>query len=181
MKKIFLFGCLLLLMACQPSSFQKVEVDGLYSIEVPDFTKEVNHLNPDASLQYANSTNDFLVMVIADSKEEFQNTLEINEMQSEFPNNLDGITLYLQQLHYNIEAAGGKILHMSKIEKLKINELNAREYSIEAEIEGEKLYYLYTIVEGDLHYYQIMAWTYLDFKEKYRNTFTQMNHSFKEL
>ena len=181
MKPIFYILCILWFSSCGESTYRSIEKNHLFSIEVPKFLKEVENLNPDATLQLSNEANDFLVMVIVDSKEDFIQTLEQNELQNEFPNTLDGITLFLQQLHHSIENAGGKILRFSEIKKETINSLDAREYSIEAEIDGEKLYYAYTIIEGDSNYYQIMSWTYLNMKDKYLDDFQKINHSFKEL
>lgn len=181
MKSLFYISCFLFLAACTPSHMTTYTKDGLFSIEAPDFLKEVDHLNPDASLQLANNSNDFLTMVIVDSKEQFMNLLEQQELQNDFPNNLDGITLFLQNLHHNIEASGGKINHRSEIKKIMVHGKDAREYTMEVTIEGENLYYLYTIIEGDAQYYQIMSWTYTSLKDSYQKDFEHINHSLKEL
>jgi len=179
MRYIVLFLGLCFFTACQKKGMNTVKVNGQYELQVPSFAEEVVHLSPNASLQYANPNNDFCLMVIDDSKEDFQEILYGANLQDEFPNTIDGITSYLQVAQKSM-VGGGKIDY-SAVKSLQINGQDARQYSIQATIEGEDLYYLYTIVDGDMYYYQILNWTYSDKKDQYQELFEQISQSFKEL
>ncbi len=180
MRYIGLFLLVCFFTACKKHDMNTVKVNGQYEIQVPQFTKEVAHLSPVASLQYANSDNDFCLMVIDDSKEDFQQILYSANLQDEFPNTIDGITSYLQVAQEAVVGKNGKIQY-SETTSLEINGQNARQYTIEATIDGEDLHYLYTIVDGDTHYYQILSWTYGTKKDDYQDMFIKISQSFKEL
>ncbi len=180
MKYISIFFLTIFLCACNNDALNTVNIEDKYEIEVPEFTKEVAHLSPDASLQYANATNDLCLMVIDDSKEDFQEKLFSVGLQDEFPNTIDGITDYLQVAQKAMIGDNGQIDY-SPVQTVSINGLDARQYTIEATIEGEELYYLYTIVDGETHYYQILSWTYLNQKNQYQDLFLEVSQSFKEL
>lgn len=157
-----------------------VKVNNQYEIQVPEFAEEVVHLSADASLQYANPNNDFCLMVIDDSKDAFEQILYGANLQNDFPNTIDGITSYLQVAQKQLVGTNGQIDY-SPVTSLQINGQDARQYTIEATIEGEELYYLYTIIDGDMHYYQILNWTYSTKKDQYQDLFNQISQSFKEL
>lgn len=180
MRYIGLFALIILLSGCKKEALNEVEVNNQYKIMVPAFTKEVAHLSPAASLQYADANNEFCLMVIDDSKEDFQDILYAGNLQDEFPNTIDGLTTYLQRVQEEVVGDAGEV-HYSDITSLQINGFDARQYTIHAVIDGQELYYLYTIVDGDAYYYQILSWTMAHKKGEYQELFTKISQSFKEL
>ncbi|HRW22364.1 MAG TPA: hypothetical protein P5509_10350, partial [Bacteroidales bacterium] len=63
------------------NSFNTIQINNLYSIDVPDFLVKTNSLNDEASLQYENTAKEYYVIVIDEAKHDFLEALnnELNE------------------------------------------------------------------------------------------------------
>ena len=175
---IALISFILLAVSCNLSKDTKeVKSNNKYSLEIPSSLVENKSLNKAASLSYNNLLEELYIIVLDESKEEMNQVMLVNGLNETYGNGLIG---YAELLSQNLmkSVKNGKI---SKLNKTKINSLNAYTTEIEGNINGIKIYYLFAFIEGKDSYYQIMSWTLLNKKQENREKIKNMIFSFKEL
>ncbi len=175
MKKCFLIiSMVLFFVSCEQKEeeVQTVKINEQYSVELPAFLSEGDSLNADASLQYQNVFKEFYVVVIDEPK------VDLDSLFADTGNNLEN---YAKLLKTNFQNGLTKI-KISPTTTTQINGLKAQTLTIEGVLEGtHNIYYEAAVVESKTHYYQVLAWTLANQKEKYSKQMKNIIASFKEL
>ena len=161
------------------TNYEVKEINGLYSMKIPDFMTSSSSLNDDASLQYNNLYKEKYIIVIDENKQEFVDAFKEIEEYDESMSIVDNYASV--QLQYMAEA--GTIIKESELKNLKINGMQARMRAIDANIAGvaEPISYWLGYVEGKENMYTIMAWTLESRKDSYEAEANEMIKSIREL
>jgi len=155
--------------------FKTITVQNLYKLSVPKYMKEMNNLNDEASLQYANIYKEAYAIVIHESKQEF---IDSFKEYGEYDNELSMIDNYTNA-QINFFKEGADIKSVEKSDGIEmVNGANARRVIMKGNAEGIDVGYVLGFVEGEENIYMIMNWTLLDRFSKYENTFEMINASF---
>jgi len=158
-------------------SYKQVDVNGLYSLSIPDYMKEMNNLNEEATLQYANIYKEAYTIVIHENKEEFVSYFkELNEY--------DDSKAMIENYGITQKKFFEESMQIDNVEDyglVKIKNYPARQIKIKGSIDDQKIGYVITFIEGDENIFMIMNWTLLDRLNKYENTFETISNSFKLL
>ena len=64
---------------------------------------------------------------------------------------------------------------------IRINNMPAKQFELEANIDTYEIYYLYTVIKSKKNFYQIIAWTLSKYKVKYKKIMEKMSNSLIEL
>ena len=137
-----------------------------------------NSLNEDASLVYMNGLKEVYVMVIEDSYESIEQFIVESDWEDEYTNDFDGFCQLV------CRHDGEYFLTPDDYKKLKdsnINGLNAKIFENTRLVNNINAYYTLALVEGKDTYYQVIAWTLPDRKNKHKETLENMINSFEEL
>ncbi len=115
--------------------------DKTVSITLLKDWRSVNNLNESAIVQAANGKEEKYLLIIRDSKEI-----------------VDDLDAYAKVILDRLPDRAKDVTVGSPV-KLKINGLPAIQYKVDGTVGGLAITFLFTFVEGDSHYYQIMQWT----------------------
>ncbi|WP_375559151.1 hypothetical protein ACE193_15600 [Bernardetia sp. OM2101] len=155
-----------------------IEINNDYSLELPDFLSTTDSLNPNASLQYQNLDKELFVIVIEEDRKEFTRKIVENNAEEVYPPNLKG---YTDIISHSI----GETITISartEIEDLEINDLPAKNFTIQGQTQDKvAVYYSFTVVKGKDNYYQIAQWTAKNQRALFEKQMTQIAKSFKQL
>ncbi len=160
-----------------------VTINKKYSISLPSFLinaktiLEKDELNENTSLQYMNTLKELYVLIIEDSKSDFQQTLVENNLNDKYTNDFKGYTDFV----FDYYKKQTKISHKFAISDTLINNKPAKLISISGEINEVNVFYTIGLVEGKKTYYQIITWTLAGFENKYKDRMKKIIYSFKEL
>ena len=183
MKRVISLAVILMLLATScdlvpaSTSTKSVSINGEYSLDVPTFLKKATDLNDEASLQMQNGFREFYVVVLDEPVEDITQALALGLIEEEYSN---GITGYSELVSSNLMES----LTYSKnteITDLSINTFDAQVFEIEGEISDIEVYYNYHVVQAQEKYYQIICWTLLGRKEKYKESMNKIAESFQLL
>lgn len=153
---------------------QTVTIKNKYSVDLPSFLSVATGLNDDASLQYKNEMREFYVVVIDESRKDFDDMMQSGELG--YGADLDGFSqLLVDDVR---ETIGDK--NTEKPVKTKINGLDARLTSLTGTVEDINVYWRAGYIQGKKDYYQVLCWTLTDNKDKYDAQMTEIIKSFKE-
>ena len=162
------------LMACNGSdtSLETVDVDGKFSIEVPDYMSELDLENPDAVFQYGNESKEHYVMVIMETHEELlQYGLEM------------GIQEYAE---LSVEFLKSSISE-PKVEEVAdgiemVNGMETMGYKIRGVFPDNNLeiFYYAMFYRSDKAFYYVTTWTLADREEQFADNMEKITHSVKE-
>jgi len=178
MKKFFLIILITFaIVACEDTSYQKVQIDDKFSLSLPGYLSEANGLNDEASLQYQNLIKEFYTIVIDENIETFNNAIIDNELQEVYSTDLDGY----YSLLIDTFSEGIDVFSKSDPENITINGMPAKFVEIEGAVDNVNIYYHYTIVKGEKDYYQILSWTLRDRKVNYNEQMGEVANSFVEI
>jgi hypothetical protein len=139
-----------------------------YQIALPDYLDNLleHHLHRTASVQYGNFfRNTYVIVVDTLSSEQFS------------------LQQYAQQ---NIQQLVATLERPQKVDStaLQIDEKNALRVAYTGTVGikkiKERIYYQLVFVEGEKHYYQIVLWTWDQWRQKYQADFEHIVQSFKE-
>lgn len=156
---------------------QVVTVKDRYTISLPPFVKETSELNEDASLQYQNTLREFYVVVIDESKAEFEKALSDNDLNDLYPQNIKG---YSELLLFSMEQAI-EIKSKSVLKDTIINNQPAKILTIKGRVEGTDIFYSIGFVQGVKRYYQIITWTLQNKEKEHAGLMKKIIASFKEI
>ena len=160
--------------------YDAVEIDGLYSMKIPQFMTVTNQLQEDASLQYNNIFKEKYVIVLDEDSEEITQFMMDSGVYDESKSKLENYAD--TRLNFFMES-GISVISKTDLKSEMINGRKAYSIKIDASVPdiAEDIAYYYTYVEGKEHYYMIMSWTILDRKGSYTDEVKKMVSSFKEL
>ncbi|HSE41536.1 MAG TPA: hypothetical protein VLH08_12315 [Acidobacteriota bacterium] len=138
--------------------------DGCCSVTVPGSWKEEKELNAQANLQASNRLKELYIIVISESKEDFQEmTLERHSelTRTEFAKSLT-------------------TPEVSEAAFVTVNKNNGVQYQISGAINNVKIVAFHTTVETPKYFHQILAWTIKSRLEKNKPILQSVIESFKE-
>lgn len=161
------------------SSFKEAKIDNRYSMKLPDYMSSTTTLNDDASLQYQNIIKETYMIVIDEDKQEFVDALNSIGSYDSTASILKNYSKF--QAETIKESASEKSNESSK--GLKINGFDAEIVEFEGKIPEvpSSVYYMLTFIESADRLYMVMAWTFVDRKDKYKPDFEAAVKSFTEL
>ena len=168
---LFLFIVVFTITSCKHEPvFTEVKVNNRFAISVPDYMQPCADLHKDASLQYQNTELDVYALVIEEKKA----TMETYNLDYD-------IDLYFKNIASQAFIENIKNGKVSPPGRQTIDGNKALTSEITGNIDGTDVYYKMAIVESKFSFYQILAWTRVDRKEKYEGDMTKFIESFKEL
>ncbi len=175
--KFLAFGVLLLVvLGC--SNFMKgfksgiegkpqvmTNTDGTYQLTVPGNWSKQTDLNKEATLQAANPREELYVIVIKEPKTDFPKSATIDTVTDLVKDN-----------------AREAITNATFTEPLPtlINGNFARQFEVGGNVSNIDAKYLYTVIETQQYYYQVMTWTLADRFTKNKAKMRDVCNSFKE-
>jgi hypothetical protein len=138
--------------------------DNSSQVTVPETWKVDNELHDTAELQASNRAGEEYLIVLSESKEDFQNmTLEKHSETTR--------TTFLKSLTEPT---------VSEPTTLTINGLPALQYEIHGSINNLNVIYLHTTIESPKNFHQLIAWTLRSRFQKNKPELQQVINSFKE-
>lgn len=177
-KLLFSLFIISMLGSCKESDeMNTITVQNTYSIDIPVYLEKATGLNEDASLQYKNELKEFYVLVINEEKDEVHNVIIENSLEEIYDLSLDGYT----NLIYDGFTENVENIKQTDFHKEKLNNCQAQLFNVEGTIDNIDIFFSFAFIEGKEQYYQIMIWTLLSKKDKYKAKMAQMISSFKEL
>lgn len=141
-----------------------ISKDSLCQITIPNHWRVMDDLNEEASLQAGNVFREEYLIILTDYKSDFVGSIE------------DHASVTTQSLLELLDE-GNK----GDFEAMKINGLSALQCEIVGISELTRIVYLHTTIEGELCYYQLLAWTLPSKMPAAMKTFKEVIPSFKEL
>ena len=145
---------------------------------MPKFLTEAKDLNEDASLQYQNVWKEFYVIVIDESKAEFNSVLEENNLTDQYQKNFNG---YSKLILESFDEKTIKNIQKSKVIDTLINNMPAKHLTIKGTVDGFNVFYSLAYLEGKDKYYQILTWTDINKESEYKEQMKQIIYSIKEV
>ncbi len=148
-------------------------------MSIPNYMKQTNQLNDEASLQYNNLFKETYVIVIDEDKEQFISAIKEAEMDDATISTIESYrNIQMELLTGNIDVS-----NENYSEKKTINGMNSEQVTFVGKISGvdDEIAYILTFIEGENDLYMIMDWTLNKYSKKYTNTFLKIADSFKEL
>ncbi|MGK7913513.1 MAG: hypothetical protein AB4050_18830 [Synechococcus sp.] len=136
-------------------------------VNVPGRWLEQGDLNGEADLQVADLRSEEYLIVISEPKVDFPSNWT-------FRNHAD---VTRQLLLDNLGTAAS----VSSPSQLTINGRQAIQYEIRTEIQGLRVVYLHTTVDGENTYHQLLAWTLADFYPRNQTVLKSAISSFEEV
>ena len=151
-----------------------ISVEDKYSLSLPKYMTEMKSLNDDASLKYANIYKETYTIVIDEDKHEFINAFKELEIYNDSLTPLENYSDYqMKSFKENMDDADYILLDS------KIRSFESNQFEFTGKSEGINIKYLIGFVETDNDMFMLMSWTLKDRYTKYRNTFKQVQNSFK--
>jgi hypothetical protein len=142
-----------------------ISSDGKCQITAPGGWQKQTSLNDDASLQAANLRGELYVIVIPESKEGMDESVNLDLVTDAVKENLT-------------KTVGGAIF--SEPVSTVVNGLPAKQFEVSGEVEKLKVTYLYSIVDAPQSYYQVITWTLTPRFESSKGKLLEIINSFKE-
>ena len=164
---------------CPATVLKEVNVEGRYSMMLPDYLKPGSDLNTEASLQYQNPYNEIYIIVIDESKDDFKKTF-IENGDYDFSKGIlvNYTSVQMESIKSNLSSVISENLRT-----LETGAGTAIVYDVTGTQDGieEQMGFSVEFVEGKLNLYMIMTWCFALEKSKYQADMDAMLSSFKEL
>ncbi len=142
-----------------------VSTDRQSQITLPKGWKEYRELNDAAEIQVANLAQSMYIIVLSESKEDFDKMTLVQHS-----------TLTRKTLVKSITSS-----QVKGPERLTIGGNPGVQFEISGQFDNTKVVYLHTTVETPTHFHQILAWTLKSGFEKHRPEMQQVINSFREV
>ena len=175
MKKILIFVLAFSMIAILAACSDEKEKDSLTVFKSEDNKFQVSAsnswedaegmLHPDSEIQIHNSQKEKYFITLLESKEDFTDTS-------------------LQTYYDLVSEPFISSLDNSKqgdVKEVTINGNKALQYTLEGSVDNVSVTYLVTIIETPTHYGQLMAWTLNSKWDEYKDEYTSLTNSFKEV
>ncbi len=161
------------------SNMDEKKVNDQYSILIPSNFSISNTLNPDASLQYNNLAQEKYFIVIDESKQDFIDVMMEGGLYDENVALVDNFA----GLQISGFDGGMKITSQTSVLEERINGMDARLFSFDAEVPGISvpISYFTAFLVGQERIYTLMGWTLESDKEKYQSEVNTIIRSIKEI
>ncbi len=148
-----------------------------FSIKIPDYLTETDDLNEDAEMQMQNMFRETYMIVMAESKSDFNFARRILDMGSDslsYAENYMDMQLESMEESFNYKVTKSKMTHV-------INGMPAMTVEAGANIDGLNVVYIITTVESDNDIFYATSWTLKDRKDKYFPSFYQSLETLTQL
>ena len=146
-----------------PPAKVMVSTDGRSQLTLSGDWEVINTLNKEAELQVGNRKQQIYAIVITESKDDFTSFGKYADLcYSKFVETID-----------KIDVAGPT--------QLTINGKPAIQYKISGAVKGLNVVYLYTLIEGNKYFDQLILWTLHSKFETNENTMQHVIESFQEI
>lgn len=170
MKKIYIILFLITFTTYSFSqNFSTKKAGNCFSLEIPNYMAKTYDLNDVATLQYSNTVKEAYVIVIEDSKDELNSLSMIFQSPKEF---LESFTK-----DYQLESENRSI---SEILEFENNGNRHAQVEMSWSAEDGNLFMLITTVETKEHFYKILCWTLLEYKDKLKEDYLTISKSLKD-
>lgn len=159
---------------------REANINGRYSMMLPEYLTEDSVLNNEASLQYSNIHKEVYIIVIDESKQDF---IDVYTELNEYDSTQSALENYAREQMESIRGAMSKITYESKHRLLKTGCGKAITYDVSAfqETIEDEMGFKVAFIEGRLNLYMIMTWTFQSSIKLYQDDMDAMVKSFKEL
>lgn len=173
-KSIQLFAVLFLVQSVfAQTKMVEYKTGHVVKLSVPEYMVRTSGLNDDACLEFQNAVKEVYTIVIQDDKE----SLQLAELS------YDGIEEFYEMIFkelgvgesYVNRKLGTPNKKTIGAYKFMINDCSLTDKELEAD-----LYYVMGIVETPNSFYQVMSWTLLENKEKFKKEFENIVYTLKE-
>ncbi|MEQ6124096.1 hypothetical protein AAON49_07855 [Pseudotenacibaculum sp. MALMAid0570] len=157
--------------------FQDVVIENRYGIKLPSYMKVTTELNDEASLQYMNALKETYCVIIDEPSKDF---VDVFKDSGEY---IDSLSV----------AKNYQMIQMSSFKEVIVdfktssprNFRNKKLISVIQEasgiVEGHKIAYSFSFIQGKENIYMVICWTLYDRKKRYQDTFQSVLKSFYEL
>lgn len=143
-----------------------VSPDGDVQLDVPEgWEEDLTVSNPSADFILSSADMMKYLMVIRDAKADLTDELTLNE--------------YQELLEEMTKTTGIEEYESTTPVSLEINGSDAVQYEVVGSIQGVKLHYLYTIVESDDYFHQIMLWSDQSMFPSQKELFEEISASYE--
>lgn len=159
------------------NSFNTIQINNLYSIDVPDFLVKTNSLNDEASLQYENTAKEYYVIVIDEDKQAFLQALN-NELNEDETYTIEEVLEPYSYLQFTTFANEDQYYDFEYID---VNGLNGQQLDITNYFESLNVFYKMACIEGNDNLYFVVTWTLDSYKDKHNDSMQKIIDSFKEI
>lgn len=159
------------------SKFVEQTVNDKYAISVPENMTYLPGMSDEASFQYGDEAQEFYVLIIDESREEFYAVFDEYFLEELYERNLKG---YTDMVIDNMSETSD-IFNVGAYKELTINGMDAYQTDFYGVFNELDIYYHFTTVESDNSFYQIMSWTLKPNMEKHKPDMGKIASSFKEL
>lgn len=139
--------------------------DGKCQVTVPGSWQKQTTLNDVATIQAANLLGELYVIVIPESKEDIDKSV-----------NLDFVTNVIRE---NLTKSINSTVFSEPV-SVTINGMPAKQFEVSGEAENVKIKYLYAVVDAPQTYYQVVTWTLTSRFESNKDKLLEVINSFKE-
>lgn len=147
-------------------SFPVAKGGHCYNVEIPEYLTKTYQLNDVASLQYMNASKEAYVMVIDDSKD------QLDEVGIKFVDSEDFLNSFIKD--YQAESPNRTV---SETRNFTANDNEHSQVEMSWDSGETKLYMLITSVETSEHFYKIMCWTLLEYKDDFKEDYLKISSS----
>ncbi|MEX2566035.1 MAG: hypothetical protein WD431_08845 [Cyclobacteriaceae bacterium] len=149
--------------------FIRIVVDGLFSLEIPDYLEKTAGLSEGAPFQYLNLTKKLLVIALWEEKSEVEKTDLVGDIIQYYNHVSQQVAQKLEEA--DIKRASSKWVHG----------LNALQGAVSGRFQGTSLRYVIEVLEGKTHYFQVICWTETRKLNEVAHDMHILINSFKEL
>lgn len=159
---------------------REVNIEGRYSMMIPEYMVQGGTLNNEASLQYQNAQKEIYVIVIDESKQDFIDAfLELDE----YDTTQTPLQNYAHAQMESVRANMQTVTYESPQRTFNTNSGTAIGYYVAGTQEGivDEMAFTVAFIEGRLNVYMIMSWTFRKTIDQFQTDMDSMICSFKEL
>jgi len=149
------------------TAFSTKEAGHAFWVDIPEYMTRTYQLSPGATLQYQNNSRETYLIIIDEPKQEF---IEL------------GSPLTRPEEYYEIVTQDffTEDTQVGELKRVKVNDNEALQSEIIKPFEEIEIFYLMTIIESEDYFYQILAWTLVEYKDQYLADFQRIANSLKE-
>ena len=165
-KFLFFFGFFFVLMYSQAQIFATKTGGHCFNMQIPNYLTKTYDLNDVATLQYKNALKEAYVIVIDDSKDELEKGGTV------FIDAKDFLQYFTSE--YLILKEG---LTKSEIVEFTSNDNGHAQMEATWKSDNGEIYMILTSVETKEHFYKILCWTLLEFKDTFREDYLKIAKS----
>ncbi|WP_204524802.1 hypothetical protein [Confluentibacter citreus] len=149
-------------------NFSTKNAGNCYTLDIPNYMVKTFDLNDVATLQYKNALKEAYTIVIEDNKDELTSLAMVFQNPHEF----------LENFIKDYRATNDRVL--SEIVEFESNGYPHAQVEMTWNDEDGDFYMLVTSVETEGHFYKILCWTFLEYKDVLKNDFLVISKSLKE-